>query len=154
MKLEDHLISIMCCIISVPPTTDGLEVLINDTSYPDGSIATVNPGEYNFECITGYSRPASSIKWEFGGGVVLENAHIAKPSGELTSYRSIIHGKEITASDCNIRVTCTAINEALLPPSMAPSVSVTLKVKGTCLFIFLENVKIPNTRYDNVQKYF
>ena len=114
----------------VPPAAFGLQILINNISYTNNSIVVVSPGEYDFECATGYSRPASTVEWEFGGSVFPEDAHTTTPSGELTSYRSIIHDKEITASDCNIRITCTANNEALLHPAIAPSISVTVKVKG------------------------
>ncbi len=110
--------------------------------YANGSTAVVSPGKYNFECVTGYSRPASPVTWEFGGSVVPEHRHTTTSSGELTSYRSIIHGKEINHSDCNIRITCTATHEALLPPTMTPSVSVTVKVKGMFLSFQFEKTKL------------
>ncbi len=116
-------IAISCFIISVPP--DGVQMLID--GLPNNVI--IVPGEHQFECITGYSTPASSVTWSFGNANYDEDGHTTEIDNGLISTRSMIN-RDITTSDCNIVVTCTATNDVISDSETDPSTSVTLKVNG------------------------
>ncbi len=120
-----------CFIITDPPSAADLQLLIDGMAYADNADANIAPGEHKFECVTGNTRPVSSVEWDFEGTTVMEDCHTTTESGSLTSYTSIIFARDLTTADCGDVVTCTATNEAVT--GMDPSTSVTLLVNGMYL---------------------
>ena len=115
----------MYCIVTVPPSQVDMKI---DGVVVSASEVTLDEGRHVFECSTGYSRPAPTITWYYGGIEVSQDAFRTLTASALTASISSI-SRQLTANDCNVEIRCTAANSALLSEGGAAlASSTTLKV--------------------------